>query len=218
MIASTSLPLHSLRRRLTCSTLGRPTIMLRTGSRLCQRRSTFLSSLWILNPIGRLSKVGYTLSILHLMDCTQLGRFLFPDFPSRTFLDHIVEIAQAQVESNLGKDKKHLVLIADLEGSVAELEESLNPLRVKLSHRLNKTARRSPRRRSRSAATSETRCVYLIPSLLLPCFMGIGSHSFIYQSLLTPAFPFSTVQNRNACAFRLPLSTAMQSRRSRAPL
>ncbi|KAJ2912862.1 hypothetical protein MD484_g7546, partial [Candolleomyces efflorescens] len=91
---------------------------------------------------------------LVLMDIESY-RKIEQDFPSRAFLDHIVEIAQAQAESTLGKGKMHLVLKADLESSVKALEESLSPLRVKLSHRLNNTARRTPRRRSRSVATSQ---------------------------------------------------------------
>ncbi|RXW14883.1 hypothetical protein EST38_g10970 [Candolleomyces aberdarensis] len=102
-----------------------------------------------------LSSLSMQIDVSLVLVDIESHRKIEQDFPSRAFLDHIVEIAQAQAESTLGEDRTYLVLTADLEGSVAALEESLSPLRVKLSHRLNNTARRSPRRRSRSVATSQ---------------------------------------------------------------
>ncbi|KAF6752642.1 nuclear pore-associated protein [Ephemerocybe angulata] len=85
------------------------------------------------------------------------------DFPARAFLDHLLEIAQVDAEQALGggklangtSNKKHLVLKAELAESTESLEEALSPLRVRLSHRLSKTVRRNPKRRSYSTAASD---------------------------------------------------------------
>ncbi|KAJ3518491.1 hypothetical protein NMY22_g13648 [Coprinellus aureogranulatus] len=89
------------------------------------------------------------------------------DFPYGAFLEHLLEIAQVQAEGVLesqsqaklfgtsGSSTAYLVLEEEINTFTEALEESLAPLRVKLSHRLSTTARRSHRRRSHSTAGSE---------------------------------------------------------------
>ena len=77
------------------------------------------------------------------------------DFPARAFLDHVIEISQVRAGEVLGEDTPHLVLAEDLERATEEVEESLAPLRVKLSHRLNNTVR--PKRRSHSVRSFDAR-------------------------------------------------------------
>lgn len=137
------------------------------------------------------------------------------EFPFSAFLDHLFEIAQAQAEGVLedrsqakmvgtsGSTTRYLVLKAELDLFTESLEESLGPLRVKLSHRLNTTARREPRRRTHSNATSET------------ARFALPFHSVLSPLQLTR---FSALR-ASACVYQMPIQSmaSMASRDPRAP-
>ena len=82
-----------------------------------------------------------------------------PDFPVRAFIEHIAEILQIRWENLIGAKKLHYIAVTAVKSSLRSFESAIEPQQMKLGQILNSSIRRSPKRRSYSADTTQTKYV-----------------------------------------------------------
>ena len=82
-----------------------------------------------------------------------------PDFPVRAFIEHIAEILQIRLENLIGAKKLHYIAVTAVKSSLRSFESAIEPQQMKLGQILNSSIRRSPKRRSYSADTTQTKYV-----------------------------------------------------------
>ncbi|TFK19237.1 hypothetical protein FA15DRAFT_689578 [Coprinopsis marcescibilis] len=94
----------------------------------------------------------------HIIIDLESHRNIEQDFPGQIFLDHLLHLSQMELEQaeSPSSQRQHLILTEDLSSAHFEFEESLQPLRIELSRRLNATTRRTPKRRGLSTCSSVT--------------------------------------------------------------
>lgn len=155
-----------------------------------------------------LSAVSSDIDVALILVDLESHRNIEQDFPVRAFIDHLLEIAQAKAEDILNgptshheDGKTHLVLKSEFSRSMQTFDDLLAPLRVQLSHRLNKTSHRSPKRRKYSMAAGSDRMMQSPDSkrMRLSATPSYGGDHDIsaYSSFLTPT-PSVSVNGRGA--------------------
>jgi hypothetical protein len=82
-----------------------------------------------------------------------------PDFPVRAFIEHIAEILQIRWENVIGAKKLHYITVTAVKSSLQSFESAIEPQQMKLGLVLNSSIRRSPKRRSYSVDTTQTKYV-----------------------------------------------------------
>lgn len=97
-----------------------------------------------------------------------------PDFPVRAFIEHIAEILQIRWENLIGAKKLHYITVTAVKSSLQSFESAIEPQQMKLGQVLNSSIRRSPKRRSYSVDTTQTR---FVKSLISPDDADVASSS-----------------------------------------
>lgn len=100
-----------------------------------------------LNQRGDASQV-----IMDLQSHRNIGQ----DFPVRAFIEHIAEILQIRLETQIGAKKVYYITVTAVKSSLRSFESAIEPQQMKLGQVLNSSIRRSPKRRSYSVDTTQT--------------------------------------------------------------
>lgn len=149
--------------------------------------------------------------VAHILMDIESHRTIEQDFPARIFMDHmlqlLVELISPPTDSQTSPAPSHLVLRGDLAASIVELEELLQPWRLTLSQRLNKTAARRAaalhkRRPSGGSVSGSDYSNFLLSPepeskrLRLSTPSVVGDSSFRYSPSATPAAGLTSTPSR----------------------